>query len=81
MIRPQDLAVDAIGGVEHVVMVVPVDAQKHKAHRVGQKDRQQRTQHNPGSAVGRSELEHHDCHQNRDHTVGERFHPGFCHAH
>ena len=78
-IGPEHLAVDAIGRVQHVVMVVPVDADEHEAEHVGQEYRNQRPQGVPRHLVRDVELEHHDRDEDGDNAVAERLETSLCH--
>src|SRR5205085_10320849 len=78
-VRPQNLAVDAVGGGEHVVVVVPVDAEVDETEDVSQEDGQDGTQRLQVRAARDAEFEHHDRDQYRDHAVAERFQTPFIH--
>ena len=79
-VGPEDGAVDALGRLEHVVMVVPVDAEEDEAQDVGQKHRQQWTERLAVGAVRHLQLQHHDRDQYGEYAVAERFEPAFAHA-
>ena len=79
-VRPQDFAVDAIGRLQHVMVVVPVDAEQHEAQHVSQKDRYERDKRVPGRVVRHMKLEHHDRNHNREYPVTERFESSLCHG-
>ena len=78
-VRPQDRAVDPVDHVQHVVMVVPVDADEDEAHQVGQKHGHQRLQRVPPGSVRHFQLEDHDRDDDRDHAVAECFKARFAH--
>ena len=78
-IRPQDAAVDPVGHLQHVVMIVPVDAENHEAQHVGEEHRHDRLQRRPVGAVRHLELQHHDRDEDGDHAVAERLEPPFAH--
>ncbi len=79
-IRPQDLAVDPLGRLQHVVVVVPVDREKDEAEHICQKNGQQRAQRAPVGSVRNFQLENEDRYQNCNHTVAERLEAVFVHA-
>jgi hypothetical protein len=74
-VGPQDAAGDALGHREHVVVVVPVDAEVGEAQNVGQKNRLLRPQSRQTGAVRRAQLEHADRDDDGQHAVAERFEP------
>src|SRR5215471_19449386 len=83
-IRPQDLAVDPRGHVEHVVMIAPVDPEVDVAHHVPQQLGDELGQvvldlRPRPDVLRRAQLEHHDRDEDRDHAVAERFEPGRVH--
>src|SRR5437867_1276956 len=78
-IRPEDLAVHAVRGVQHVMMVVPVDAEKDEAEHVAEKGWHDRAQRRQVGTVGRVQLEDHDRDQDGDHAVTERLEPDLAH--
>jgi hypothetical protein len=79
-VRPQDLAVDPVAGVEHVMVVVPVDAQEEEAQHVAQEDREQRPEREEVRAVRHLQLQDHDRDQDGDHPVAERLHASLGHG-
>jgi len=79
-VRPQHSAVDAIRGVQHVVMVVPVDADEDEAEHVGEKDRHERSEGAPARLVRDVEFEHHDRDDDGDYPIAERFETSLCHG-
>ena len=78
-VRPQNLSVDSVCGVEHVVMIVPVDAQVDEAQHVSQKHRHEGPERFPVGPMRDPQFQHHDRDQDRDHAVAERFETSFIH--
>ena len=68
-----------VGHVQHVVVVVPVDAEEHEAQHVAQERPATSGRSAPGRAVRDLQLEHHDRDEDRDHAVAEGFEPSFAH--
>src|SRR5215470_6002464 len=66
--------------VEHVMVVVPVDRDKHEAQDVAEKDRQERRERAGLPATRHLHLEDHDRDDDRDHAVGEGFEPSLTHG-
>ena len=58
--------------MQHVVVVVPVDAQVDEAQHVAQEHRQQRAQVGEIVAVRHLQLQHHDGDDDGEHAVAER---------
>jgi hypothetical protein len=78
-VRPERRAGDRAARVEHVMMIVPVDADEDEAQDVAEEDRQQRPQFVQAVAMRHPELQHHDRDDDRDHTIAERFQPSLAH--
>jgi hypothetical protein len=55
------------------MVIVPVDPDKNKAEQVAQKDRDQGQQGFPGHLVRGPQFQHHNCDNNRQHPIAERF--------
>jgi hypothetical protein len=66
--------------VQHVVMVVPVDAEEYETQKVGQKLREELAQCVPALTAADLQLQDHDRDQDCDHAVAERFETPFGHA-
>src|SRR5204863_7605917 len=79
-VGPQHAAADLAGGVQEVMVVVPVDPEIDKTQRVQADGRQNLEQPGHVGAVGCVQLEHHDGNENRDHGVTEGFQPGLGHG-
>jgi hypothetical protein len=71
-IGPQDRAVHAFGDMQHVMMIVPVDADIDEAQHIAQEHREQRPQIGEAGAVRHLHLQHHDGDDDGEHTVAER---------
>ena len=79
-VGPQDRPGDRLHRVQHMVMVVPVDADVDEAQHIAQEDRQQRPQVGEGGPVRDLQLEHHDGDDDGDDAVAEGFQPSLPHA-
>src|SRR2546423_8200190 len=72
-IRPKNSAIYATRGLDQMMVIVPVDAQVKETQHVTQKNRQERFDSRPIQAVRHLELQHHDCDDDREHSVAKRF--------
>jgi hypothetical protein len=70
-IRPEDAAVHPVGGVQEMMVVAPVDAEKYKAEDIRQHSRQDRAQRGPFSPLGHAKFQHHNGDQHGHHAVAE----------
>jgi hypothetical protein len=70
-VGPEDGSVDIPGGVQHVMVVVPVDPQEHEAQHVAEEHGQERLQGSEVGTVRDLQLQHHDRDENRDHAIAE----------
>src|SRR5436189_121497 len=70
-VGPQNPSVNRVNDLEHVVMVVPVNAEEDEAHDVGGYGRHYGPERAPLRPVRHLELQHHDRDENRDHAVAE----------
>src|SRR6185312_561343 len=78
-IRPENGAVHTLGHVEHVMVIVPVDAQVDEAEQIREERGQYRAERAPVGAVWCAQLEHHDRDDDGDHGVAEGFEAGSTH--
>src|ERR1041385_3093678 len=77
---PQDSTVDVLGGMEHVMMVVPVNANVDEAQNVAQEYRQQRLERAQFDFMRHFELQHHDRDDNSEHAIAEFLKPVLFHV-
>jgi len=70
-VRPENGTGHLVRGVEHVVVVVPVDADVDEAQHVREEHRHERRQCVNVLAVRRMQLEHHDRDDHGNHPVAE----------
>jgi hypothetical protein len=59
-VRPENRPRHTTGAAQHVVMVVPVDAEEYETEYVAEQDREQWAQGGGRGVVGRSQFENHD---------------------
>src|SRR5215475_12492169 len=78
-VGPEDLAIDPLSGVEQMMMVVPVNAEKNEAEDVSQEYRDERTKRLPVTAVGNPQLQDHDGDEDGDDAITEGFETIFLH--
>ena len=72
-VGPQDPPGHVVGGGQHVMMVVPVDAEIHETEDVAQKHRQQGIKHRKVGAVWHLHFQHHDGDDDGENTIAECF--------
>jgi hypothetical protein len=72
-VGPQHGAVDLLGRVQHVMMVVPVDAEEDVAEDVGEEHRHERARRFPPAVVRHLQLQHHNRDDDGEHAVAECF--------
>src|SRR5262249_38818587 len=70
-VGPQNEAVDARNGVQHVMMVVPVDREIDEAEHVAEEMRSRAYQRRPVGAMRQLQLQHHDGDDDGDDAVAE----------
>src|SRR5215472_596541 len=78
-IGPQDATIDVPDQLKQMVMIVPVDTQKHKTQDVAQNFWQEWAQCLEVSALWHFEFQHHDGNNNRDYAIAESFESSFTH--
>ena len=74
-VGPEDLAVDPVGQLEHVVVIVPVDPQVDEAQDIAGKNGNHRPEGRQVGSVGHFQFQHHDGDENRDDPIAEGFEP------
>lgn len=72
-VGPQDAAGHPVDGVQHVVVVVPVDADVHETEEIAEEYRQHRHKGGEFGAVGHLHLQNHDGDDDGDHAVAKGF--------
>lgn len=72
-ICPERHAADAINRMKDVVVIVPIDSDINETQHVTEKRRKHRAKGFQIRLVRRFHLEDHDCDDNRDHAIAERF--------
>ena len=78
-VGPKNTAANLPGRLEHVMVVVPIDAEVNKAQHVTQKDRQYRLQCRQFDRVRHFQFQHHNRDNDCKDAVTERFEPGRFH--
>ena len=78
-VGPQYPAAYMLGDVQHVVMIVPVNAEIDEAQHITEKNRQQRTQGGQINTVRHFHFQHHDGDDDGEHAIAERLHAVFAH--
>jgi len=78
-IRPQNRPGDASRGMQHMVVIVPVDPYIQEAQHVAEENRKQRAQHRNAFALRHLHFQHHDGDDDRDYAVAESFQAPFAH--
>src|ERR1051325_8668861 len=72
-VGPEDRSVDAVGGFDEVMVVVPVNADVEKAQEVTEKNRNEGLEIGPIRAVRYFKFQHHDGDDDGENAVAERF--------
>src|SRR5215510_14632349 len=78
-IRPQNAPGHPLTGIEHMVMIVPVDTDVYEAEDIAQKHGGDRRERSETVAVRNFHLKYHDGDDDRDDAVAERLEPVFAH--
>src|SRR5580704_2484360 len=80
-IGPEHGAIHVMDDLEHVMVVVPVDAEKDEAERIHEEARSHVAleEGRESRSVWPVQFEHHDGDKNRDHPVAERLESSFAH--
>src|SRR5215510_1525693 len=78
-IRPQNAPGHSPTGIEHMVMIVPVDTDVYKAEDIAQKHGSDRRERSETVAVRNFHLKHHDGDDDRDDAIAERLEPVLAH--
>src|SRR3989344_3986164 len=78
-VGPQDRAAHMLRGMQHVMMIVPVNAEIDETQHISQENRQQRTQRGKISAMRHLHFQNHDGDDDGEHGIAERLHPVFTH--
>src|SRR6185295_3667594 len=79
-IRPEHSSRNMLTGVQHVMMVVPVDPYVDKAQHITKKHRNERYEVLRRMAMGNLQFQDHDSDDDGDHCVAERFQSALAHA-
>jgi len=79
-VGPEDGGGYAVGGVEEVVVVIPVDADVDEAEEVAEEDGKQAGEGGEVGSAGDLEFEHHDGDDDGEDTVTEGFEAVFRHG-
>ncbi len=79
MRSPECGAADAIGDLQQVMVVVPVEGDEDEAEQIDRKLRDQRPKVVQAAAVRWVQVEHHDRDRDRDHCIAERLEAAAAH--
>src|SRR5512135_997799 len=79
-VGPQYLPRHLVARVQHMVVVVPVDADIDEAQHIAQENRDQRCERIDALAMRHLELQHHDGDDDGDHAIAECFESAFAHS-
>src|SRR4051794_17404955 len=74
-ICPENAAAYPVGHVQEMMMVIPVDPDVNEAHHITQEEWKQGLEHCETGATRHLDLENHDCNDDGENAVAERFHP------
>src|ERR1700734_2034381 len=79
-IGPEDRTVDALRGIKHVMMIVPVNADIHKAQKIAYKDRQHRQQIMDIISMRNMQFQDHDRNDDRKYAIAKSLQTSLFHA-
>src|SRR5262245_4996623 len=78
-ICPQYAAIDVFAGLQHVMVIAPIDSDKDESENITEKSRNNRPEGGQACAERNSQLKHKDGYDHSDHAIAECFHAGFGH--
>src|ERR1043166_6622903 len=78
-IRPQDATVHMLGSLEQVMVIVPIDPNKHKTQEVTDKDWNERAEGRQVHALRHMQFEHHNGNDNGYHSITKCFESSLVH--
>src|SRR5262245_58323841 len=78
-VRPENAAVNPLGGLQQMMMVVPVDPEKHEAEDVSEQYRHPGHQSLPRRSLWSFQFQYHDRDENGHHAIAEGFQPPLVH--
>src|SRR5262245_34146955 len=78
-IRPQNAPGHSRAGMEHTLMIIPIDTDVYEAEDIAQKHGSDRRERSETVAVRNFHLKHHDGDDDRDGAIAERLEPVLAH--